>query len=91
MRTYSYANAIVAFQECFVRGRILLVGHEFSIRSGVNTGIAFHFQMRSTRLLFYSFNMSAFWLLSFVYALNMEVLYKMNSKRSKRMAVNATR
>ena len=38
MRTYSHANAIVAFQESFVRGRILLVGHEFSVRSDVNTG-----------------------------------------------------
>jgi len=38
MRTYSHANTIFAFQESFVRGRILLVGHEFSEGSDVNTG-----------------------------------------------------
>ena len=35
--------------------------------------------------------MTAFRLLSFMYALNMEVIYKMNTEQNKRVAVNAAR
>jgi hypothetical protein len=35
--------------------------------------------------------MTAFRLLSFMYALNMEVVYNMNSEQNKRVAVNSAR
>jgi hypothetical protein len=57
MRTYSHADAIVAFQEGFVRGRILLVGHEFSVRSDVNTGSCVQIPnaIYTLRILFFYF------------------------------------
>jgi hypothetical protein len=70
----------------------VLVGHEFSVRSDVNSRSCVPIPNANyTFIILFFLNVTALRLLSFMYALNMEVLYKMNSEQNKMVACNAAR